>query len=97
MLRVFSDAVNGHFSPPLTAERGRARWCIRLGVPGLSGKRGTYFNIVILNIVNIAVSQCCSKNSLIADAAWRPSAIAHTTRDCPRRASPAAKIPGSDV
>ena len=29
-------------------------------------------------------------------AAFRPSAIAQTTRDCPRRVSPAAKTPGSD-
>jgi hypothetical protein len=32
-----------------------------------------------------------------ASAARRPSAIAHTTNDCPLRASPAAKIPGTDV
>src|SRR5258706_15275998 len=30
-------------------------------------------------------------------AALRPSAMAHTTRDWPRRASPAANIPGTDV
>lgn len=30
-------------------------------------------------------------------AASRPSLIAHTIRDCPRRASPAAKIPGTFV
>src|SRR5580658_6725877 len=33
----------------------------------------------------------------IPRAAWRPSLIAHTTRDCPRRISPAAKTPGTDV
>ena len=30
-------------------------------------------------------------------AASRPSLIAHTIRDCPRRASPAAKMPGTFV
>ncbi len=32
------------------------------------------------------------RNSSTARAAWRPSRIAHTTSDCPRRMSPAAKI-----
>ncbi len=32
-----------------------------------------------------------------ASAALRPSAMAHTTRDCPRRASPAAKTPCIEV
>ncbi len=30
-------------------------------------------------------------------AALRPSEIAHTTSDCPRRMSPAAKIPGTEL
>ena len=30
-------------------------------------------------------------------AASRPSAIAHTTSDCPRRQSPAANTPGTEV
>src|SRR5438093_1431141 len=30
-------------------------------------------------------------------AHWRPSLIAHTISDCPRRASPAAKIPSTEV
>jgi hypothetical protein len=37
------------------------------------------------------------KKLFTASAAFRPSAIAQTTSDCPRRASPAAKIPGIDV
>ena len=37
------------------------------------------------------------KNLSTACAAPRPSAIAHTTRLCPRRASPAAKTPGTLV
>lgn len=37
------------------------------------------------------------KYSSTAAAACRPSAIAHTTSDCPRRASPAANTPGIDV
>jgi hypothetical protein len=39
----------------------------------------------------------CCKYRPTASAAFRPSAIAHTTNDCPRRASPAAKTPGTDV
>src|SRR5438132_441747 len=30
-------------------------------------------------------------------AALRPSEIAHTTSDCPRRISPAAKMPGTEL
>ena len=37
------------------------------------------------------------RNSSTARAAWRPSRIAHTTSDCPRRMSPAAKTFGADV
>jgi hypothetical protein len=37
------------------------------------------------------------RNLSTADAAWRPSRIAQTTSDCPRRMSPAAKTFGSDV
>ncbi len=37
------------------------------------------------------------RNSSTARAAWRPSRIAHTTSDWPRRMSPAANTLGTDV
>ena len=37
------------------------------------------------------------KNSSAARAAWRPSRIAHTTRDWPRRMSPAANTLSTEV
>ena len=37
------------------------------------------------------------RNLSTACAAWRPSRIAHTTSDCPRRMSPAANTFGTDV
>src|SRR5213079_3215282 len=38
-----------------------------------------------------------SSHSPTAAAHWRPSLIAHTIKDWPRRASPAAKTPSADV
>jgi hypothetical protein len=38
-----------------------------------------------------------TRYSSMPRAAWRPSAMAHTTSDWPRRMSPAAKTPGTDV
>jgi hypothetical protein len=37
------------------------------------------------------------RNSSTARAHWRPSRIAQTTSDCPRRTSPAANTFGTDV
>ena len=37
------------------------------------------------------------RNESTARAHWRPSRIAHTTSDCPRRMSPAAKTLATDV
>ena len=37
------------------------------------------------------------KNWSTADAAFRPSEMAQTTRDWPRRMSPAEKMPGTEV
>lgn len=40
-----------------------------------------------------SVTPSATRKSSTAAAAWRPSAIAHTTSDCPRRQSPAANTP----
>jgi hypothetical protein len=37
------------------------------------------------------------RNRSMARAAFRPSLMAHTTSDCPRRISPAAKTPGTEL
>jgi hypothetical protein len=42
-------------------------------------------------------SEVPMRNSSTALAHWRPSRIAHTTSDWPRRVSPAAKTFGTEV
>src|SRR5260370_4103395 len=49
-----------------------------------------------LDLVGAGPSCKSARYLSIPTAALRPSAIAHTTSDCPRRMSPAAKTPGTD-
>jgi len=47
--------------------------------------------------LRLAYPACADRYRSTPRAAFRPSAIAQTTSDCPRRMSPAAKTPASDV
>ena len=86
-----------HYLRPYTSRKIHdARWCVscsrcKKNVPAAYKTTSTS----IKGKENLIAYSC--KNLSTACAAPRPSAIAHTTRLCPRRASPAAKTPGTLV
>jgi hypothetical protein len=110
LVRNFEYAIPNHTCHPGQAARERCaepgptgrQACVPKWVPGRSASLRARDDIQFF--YSNAVSTLYRgrllepiRNSSTARAAWRPSRIAQTTSDCPRRMSPQAKTRGVEL
>jgi hypothetical protein len=78
-----------YYTVGYTTKTGKEKAALRPLAPGPSraGRPRSYLGKSVRPI----------SHSSTARAHWRPSRMAHTTSDCPRRMSPALKTPGMVV